>query len=160
MFGYYVYNNIGIAFRTFAGGVFAGGGSLLFLCFNAFYLGAVSAHVIGVGFSQPFFSFTSGHSALELTGIVLSAASGVQLGYALFVTKGRTRAASLRAAGKTALPLIAGSAFLLLLAATVEGFWSARGDIAPVVHYAVGATLWLCVAAYLLFAGRAGREQA
>jgi hypothetical protein len=39
MLGFYIYNNISIAFRTFAGGMIAGIGSLLILCFNAGFLG-------------------------------------------------------------------------------------------------------------------------
>ena len=38
MFGIYIYNNISIAFRTFAGGIIAGIGSLLFLCYNGIVL--------------------------------------------------------------------------------------------------------------------------
>src|SRR3546814_16464238 len=41
MFGYYVMNNIGIAFQTFASGLLFGLGTLFFLLFNGLTLGAV-----------------------------------------------------------------------------------------------------------------------
>ena len=37
MFGYYIYNNISVGFRTFAGGLLFGLGSLFFLIFNGLY---------------------------------------------------------------------------------------------------------------------------
>ena len=35
MFGFYIKNNMGVGFQTFAGGLFAGLGSLVFLTFNS-----------------------------------------------------------------------------------------------------------------------------
>lgn len=154
MFGFYIYNNISIAFRTFAGGILAGFGSLMILSFNAVFIGAAAAHCINSGFAETFFSFTSGHSAFELTGIVLSAQAGLLLGYRFFVTKGLTREASIRSAAAAALPIITGSALLLLVAAVIEAFWSSRHEIAPVIHYGLGAAGALLLAAYFIFAGR------
>ena len=39
MFGFYIRNNVGISFRTFAGGSLLGLGSLFFLLFNGLYMG-------------------------------------------------------------------------------------------------------------------------
>jgi uncharacterized membrane protein SpoIIM required for sporulation len=154
MFGFYIYNNVTIAFRTFAGGILGGFGSLLMLCYNAVFLGTSAAHLVNAGFSETFFSFISGHSSFELSAIVLSAQGGLLLGYRLFVTRGLSREASLRAAGKTALPLIAGSALLLFLAAAVEAFWSSRHELPALAHYIAGAAGWILLLCYFLFAGR------
>jgi len=48
MFGYYLYNNIGIAFRTFASRIFVGVGSVFILVYNGLVLGAVGGHVHNV----------------------------------------------------------------------------------------------------------------
>jgi uncharacterized membrane protein SpoIIM required for sporulation len=154
MFGFYIYNNVSIAFKTFAGGILAGFGSLLILSFNAVFIGVAAAHLINSGFAETFFSFTSGHSAFELTGIVLSAQAGLLLGYRFFVTKGLSREASVRSAAAAALPIISGSAALLFIAAVIEAFWSSRHEIAPVIHYGSGAAGALLLAAYFIFAGR------
>jgi uncharacterized membrane protein SpoIIM required for sporulation len=156
MFGYYVFNNVTIAFRIFAGGILAGLGSMVMLCLNALMLGAATAHIINLGFTETFFSFTAGHSAFELTGIVLSAQGGFLLGYHFFVTRGLSRGASLRQAGKTALPLITGSALLLFAAAVIEAFWSSRHEIPAPLHYASGILAYVLLGAYFLFAGRRG----
>ena len=53
-----------------------------------------------------------------------------------------------------ALPLVYGSALMLLLAAGIEAFWSAQ-PLAATVKYRVGTVLWILVLLYLLLAGRA-----
>jgi hypothetical protein len=44
MFGFYIQNNISVAFRCFAGGLIAGIGTLLALFYNGQYLGSVAGH--------------------------------------------------------------------------------------------------------------------
>ena len=158
MFGFYIYNNITIAFRTFAGGIIAGVGSLFFLSFNALFLGAAAAHIINKGFAQTFFPFIIGHGSFELTAIILSAHAGLILGYRLFVTKGLTRQASLRIAGKTAIPLITGSAILLVIAAVIEAFWSSKHQFPITVRYCAGAAGWIFLYLYFIFAGRRSKN--
>ena len=154
MFGFYIYNNISIAFRTFAGGILAGIGSLFFLSFNGAFLGAAAGHIINAGFGQTFFPFIIGHSSFELTAVVLSAQAGLLLGYRLFVTKGLSRAASLKTAGKTALPIIAGAALMLVVAACIEAFWSSRHELPLTIRYGAGIAGWILMILYLVFAGR------
>jgi uncharacterized membrane protein SpoIIM required for sporulation len=154
MFGYYIYNNVAIAFRTFAGGLLAGVGSLFFLCYNAVDLGAVGGHLVNAKLGRTFFPFVIAHGAFELTAIVFSAYAGLQLGYSLFVTRGRTRRASLQAAANSALPIVAGSALFLVVAAAIEAFWSSRHNLPDLVRYGVGGGLWLAVILYFAFSGR------
>jgi uncharacterized membrane protein SpoIIM required for sporulation len=160
MFGFYIYNNISIAFWTFASGSIIGAGSLFFLAFNGICMGAAEGHIINVGFKETFYSFVSGHSSLELTAIIFSAAAGLLLGYRLFITKGLSRGASVREAGKTALPIMGGSAIMLVLAAAVEAFWSSRHEIPPMIHYAAGALVTLILILYFLFSGGEPRAPA
>lgn len=159
MFGYYIYNNVSIAFRTFAGGALGGFGSFLFLSFNGMFLGAVAGHLINAGFASTFFPFVLAHGAFELTAIVISAQAGFILGWRLFVTRGLTRSASLREGGRRALPLIAGAALFLVVAAVIEAFWSSRHEFPLALRLASGGLCWLFVALYLGLAGRGGSEQ-
>lgn len=154
MFGFYIFNNIGIAFRAFAGGLFFGVGSALILIFNGVVLGAVSAHILHVGFEETFFSFVIGHGAFELTAIVISGAAGLKLGWALVAPGARTRLASLRHAARESLNLVYGVFGMLVIAALLEAFWSSKASIASELKYAVGAALWGVVLLYFLFAGR------
>ena len=154
MFGFYIFNNVRIAFQTFAGGLLFGAGAAFFLVFNGLVLGAVQGHVVALGFGTAFYSFVAGHSALELTCIVLSGAAGLRLGTAL-VSPGRlTRQAALAVAGRDAAGIMYGVAGMLVAAAFVEAFWSSITVIPPVSKYIVGVALGAALTAYFLFAGR------
>ncbi len=154
MFGFYIYNNISIGFKTFASGILFGLGSVFFLVFNGIFIGAVAGHLTHIGYSVPFYSFVSGHSALELTGITLAGAAGLLLGYALIAPGRLTRLQSLRNSAKRSLVLVYGVIVLLALAAVVEAFWSSNGSIEPLIKYSVGIGLWLLLLSYLLLVGR------
>lgn len=153
MAGYYVFNNVGIAFRTFATGALAGLGSVFFLVYNGLVIGTVFGHLQATGNLGNLLEFTSGHSAWELTGIVVSGAAGLKLGWSLVVTNGLTRSASMRRAGPEVLRLVAGAAALILIAAAIEGFWSAT-EVPRVLKFAFGALQVPIVAAWLGWGGR------
>ena len=154
MFGYYIMNNIGIAFQTFAGGLLFGLGSLFFLLFNGLTIGAVAGHLTQIGYGQTFWSFVIGHGAFELSAIVLSGAAGLQLGWALVAPGRLPRGEALRLSAQKSIRIIGGVIVFLLIAAFIEAYWSSMNSLAPTLKYAVGAGLWLLVAAYLLLAGR------
>ncbi|MGF1525212.1 MAG: stage II sporulation protein M [Candidatus Competibacterales bacterium] len=155
MLGFYIYNNIGIGFRTFAGGMLFGVGSAFILVFNGVVIGAVAGLLISRGFAEPLFTFVIAHGAFELTAIVLAGVAGFKLGWALIAPGRHTRTQSLRRAAQRAIPLLYGFTGLLLLAALVEAFWSPR-PLDPSLKYAVGASCWLLVVAYFALAGRRG----
>ncbi|MEM6533769.1 MAG: stage II sporulation protein M [Myxococcota bacterium] len=156
MFGFYIRNNVGIGFRTFAGGVFAGVGSLFFLVFNGIFLGAVFGHLYEVGFVMPLLTFVVGHGSLELTAITFAAASGLRLGWSWLAPGQNTRFDALRLGAREALPLIYGAMLMLFLAAVVEAFWSSSRLLSPEVKWAVGGTGWGVLGAYFGFGGRGG----
>jgi uncharacterized membrane protein SpoIIM required for sporulation len=156
MFGFYIWNNVSIAFRTFASGLVFGVGTLVSVIFNALNFGLIASHLIREGSAQPFFSFVIGHGAFELTAILLSGVAGMRLGLAVLAPGPRSRVAALRAAALSSLPIIAGAALMLVIAAGIEAFWSPR-RLPEEVKYAVGAGLWLLVALWL---GAAGRSRA
>jgi uncharacterized membrane protein SpoIIM required for sporulation len=153
MAGFYVYNNIGIAFRCFATGVLFGVGSMFFLVYNGLVTGTVVGYVIGAGHGRNILTFVAGHGAFELTAIVIAGAAGLRMGYALVDTGGRTRVGSLRLAAPDIARLVVGAACMLAIAAVIEGFWSPSGVPAP-VKWVVAALFWIGVTLYLALAGR------
>jgi uncharacterized membrane protein SpoIIM required for sporulation len=155
MLGYYIWNNIRIGFQTFAGGMLFGLGSVFFLVANGVLIGAIAGHLIRIGSATAFLSFIAGHSAFELSGIVLMGAAGLMLGKALVLPGAFTRVAALRRNARAAVPLVYGAGTLLAAAAFIEAFWSSLQAVPPALKYAVGAALWLLLGAYLLLAGRA-----
>ncbi|MGL4318913.1 MAG: stage II sporulation protein M [Pseudomonas sp.] len=154
MFGYYIMNNIGIAFQTFASGLLFGLGSLFFLLFNGLMIGAVAGHLTRIGYSETFWSFVIGHGAFELTAIAFAGAAGLKLGWALLAPGRLLRREALRQAAGQAIQLVAGVILFLLIAAFIEAFWSSMTYTTPTIKYWVGGGLWLLVIAYFVFAGR------
>ncbi len=154
MFCFYIYNNVKIGFQCFAGGALFGVGSIFFLLFNGLNIGTVAGHLTHVGYNEPFWSFVAGHSAFELTGIVLSGASGLMLGMPLIAPGRQTRFAAVKTRLPEIMGMVYGAALLIFLAAFIEGFWSASRVPSPMVKYGVGIVMWLVTFAYLGFAGR------
>jgi uncharacterized membrane protein SpoIIM required for sporulation len=153
MASFYVYNNVGIAFRCFATGILFGLGSMFFLVYNGLVIGVVTGAVTRAGHGRNLFTFVAGHGAFELTAIVISGAAGIAMGYALVATGPRSRWASLRAKSGDLFRMIVGAALMLLVAAFIEGFWS-PSSVLPQVKWVVAVLLYLLVFAYLVFAGR------
>ncbi|MBC3955118.1 stage II sporulation protein M [Pseudomonas triticifolii] len=154
MFGYYIMNNIGIAFQTYASGLLFGLGSLFFLFFNGLMIGAVAGHLTEIGYGRTFWSFVIGHGAFELTAIALAGAAGLKLGWALLAPGRLTRGEALRVAARSSVQLIGGVILFLLIAAFIEAFWSSMTWPGVLIKYLVGAALWVLVGAYLTLAGR------
>lgn len=154
MFGFYIMNNIGIAFQTFASGLLFGLGSLFFLLFNGLMIGAVAGYLTQIGYGATFWSFVVGHGAFELTAIALAGGAGFKLGWALLAPGRLPRGEALRLAAGRSVRLIGGVILFLLLAAFIEAYWSSMTFASPTIKYVVGAGLWLLVLAYLLLAGR------
>ncbi len=154
MFGFYIFNNIRVAFQCFASGLLAGVGSLLYLAFNGALGGAVGGFLTQRGHGLSFWSFVVTHAAFELTAIVLAGAAGLRLGQSWLMPGRLRRSEALRRAAAETLPLIYGVIVMLVIAAAFEAFWSSAGWLPPSVKFGVGALCWLLVLGYLLRAGR------
>ncbi|SEA29370.1 Uncharacterized membrane protein SpoIIM, required for sporulation [Thiothrix caldifontis] len=154
MFGFYIKNNTGIGFQVFAGGLLYGLGSVFFLLFNGLYIGAAAGHLTQIGYTETFWGFVAGHSAFELTAIVLSGAAGFKLAAALIIPGRKSRTLALRDNAQEAILIVYGAATLFIMAAFVEAFWSSQTWIPLLIKYAVGIALWLLVIGYFAFLGR------
>lgn len=154
MFGFYVFNNIGIAFQSFAGGLLLGIGAIYVMVYNGLMIGGIMGYMLHEPAGTAFYSFIVAHGAFELTGLVLAGAGGLRLGLALLMPQGLSRRDALRVQGGEAIKLMSGAFLLLALAALVEAFWSPLTSIPLAVKFVVGPVLWLLVYTYLWRAGR------
>jgi uncharacterized membrane protein SpoIIM required for sporulation len=153
MFGFYIKNNVGIDFRIFGGGILAGVGTMFFLIYNGLAIGASAGYVQMAGNPTSFWSFVAGHSSFELLGMVVAGMAGMRLGLGVLKPGRLPRGKALALAAKEALPLICGAAVMTVLAAFVEGFWSAQ-PVPVNLKYAVGGVFWIAWTGYFLFMGR------
>ncbi|MEL7184816.1 MAG: stage II sporulation protein M [Pseudomonadota bacterium] len=154
MFGFYIANNIGIGFRTYAGGLVFGIGSMFFLSFNGLYFGAVATHLTMAGFSSTFWPFVSGHSAFELTAIVIFGGAGLMLGMAAVAPGRKSRWHAIRDRAMESMPLVYGGTAMLVAAAFVEAFWSSTTWPPINLKIVVGISLWLITIIYFSLMGR------
>ena len=154
MASWIIANNVRVAFACFAGGVFAGVGSLLLLAFNGLSIGTVAGHFANVGVLRYLLEFIVGHGALELFAVWIAGAAGLLLGQAIVSPGDLTRGDALVIAGRVAVRMIGAAVVCLLVAGTIEGFISASpGGIGIRVAASGGSLLFL--GAYLLSGWRA-----
>ena len=154
MFGFYIYNNIGVGFRSFASGIVFGLGSIFFMIYNGLHIGGVAGHLSQLGYIETFYGFIAGHGSFELSAIVLCGGAGLRLGYTLLRPGSLPRIQALRASGRESIAIVYGAMQMLIIAAFIEAFWSSSTSVPFAVKLAVGLFFWLVVLSYLLLAGR------
>jgi uncharacterized membrane protein SpoIIM required for sporulation len=148
MTGFYVKNNVGIAFQCFAAGIFFGLGSVLVILFNGVLIGAILGYVGQSPAGMNLLSFIAGHGPFELTAIAIAGAAGLRLGFGAVITGNLRRVDSLRLAGRDAVMLVLGAAALLLGAALIEGFFSPSA-LPAAVKFGLGGLCALFLIWYL-----------
>ena len=158
MFGHYIQNNVGIGFRTFAGGILFGLGAVLALVYNGVILGAVAGHLSHPPYAEAFWAFVPGHSPWELTAIALCGASGLMLGDCLLRPGPFRRTDALRLRAPEALQVALGAALMLVIAAVIEAFWSAQ-PLPVALKHAFSAANWVLVIAWLALSGKDGHNK-
>lgn len=146
-------NNLTVAFTAFAMGI-TGIGTAWMMIFNGLMLGVVGESTWQAGMALSLWSFVAPHGVLELPAIFIAGGAGLALARGLFFPGHLPRKQSLVAAARTATQLVLGCIPLLLIAGTVEGFFSPTK--APVaMKFILAVVLFAALIAYLFFGGRA-----
>lgn len=150
-------NNIQVLFLSFSGGVLLGLGTLYVLIFNGITLGAIFGLCQSKGLALGLATFIAAHGFLELSAIFASAGAGLSLGHAILSPGLCTRRDALVRVGRRAIIVILGCVPVLIVAGILEGFVSPSG-LPPAVKLAVGVGSAVVLYAFLLLAGRGGRD--
>ena len=126
MSSYIIVNNIKVCIIAFSTGILAGVGTCAILMYNGFMLGVVAAAVrsYGAHVTLGFWSFVAPHGVIELTAIFISGGAGLMLGWALLCPGRYTRLTALKVAGREAIVLMLGVGAMLIVAGTIEGYFS------------------------------------
>ena len=121
----YIQHNTGIGLECFANGPLIVPG-LWKTAYNATFLGACFGYMAREESEggDNFLEFVTAHGAFELTAIALAAAAGLRIGSGWLFTRGLTRLASLQVQAQNAIPIMAASGILFVLAAFTEGILS------------------------------------
>lgn len=125
MSGFYSSNNpfVAILSGAIAAATF-GVGTAERLFSNGLILGSLASEMAGVGKLGHLLVSIAPHGVTEISGLVLSGAGGLALGWALIAPGRRSRGDALREAGHDAIVLLATSVVLMFIAAPIEGFFS------------------------------------
>jgi uncharacterized membrane protein SpoIIM required for sporulation len=152
-------NNIRVSLLAIAGGVLLGLGTAAVLIFNGTFIGALGGLAGGGGHAEAFFTLVLPHGVLELSLIVVAAAAGLRLGWAIVDPGPRTRMESARIEARPAMAMVLGTIPWFVLAGLVEGF--VTGSLPGLgAAIAVGVGLGVLYWALLLWRGRQTRARA
>jgi uncharacterized membrane protein SpoIIM required for sporulation len=124
MAGFYIKNNVSIAFYSFTLGVTFGIGTILAILSNAITIGGIAGVVVSSGYQQNFFNFVIAHSAFELLGICLAAGAGLSIGLSMIIATPEKRLVSINKKAKEVIPIVIVAALFFTIAAFIEGFIS------------------------------------
>ena len=152
-------NNLQVTFLAFAGGLLATLGTVVVLLYNGLLIGALAGIVADAGQGDLFIELVVPHGVLELTCIVVTAAAGLRMGWAIVEPGRLTRLAALGAEARRSIEIVLGTAPWVVLAGLIEGFVTGTGlglGGAVAVGLVAAAPWW----ALLLWRGRPAREPA
>jgi uncharacterized membrane protein SpoIIM required for sporulation len=141
-------NNLTVSFVTFSSGIIFGIGTFWFLYTNGMMLGVIAAACHQYGMSVPLWSFVAPHGSLELPAIIIAGAAGFRIGHAMLFPGGYRWKESVAKGGIEATRLVAGVIPMLVIAGTLEGFFSPSH--APVwLKFTVGGLLFTLLLTWL-----------
>jgi uncharacterized membrane protein SpoIIM required for sporulation len=151
-------HNVTVAFLAFAVGVFFAIGTVAVLVQNGILLGVIGGALFAGGDGGFFVELVAAHGVLELSCIVVAAAAGLRLGWALVHPGRHNRRTALAAEARPAVLMTLGVVPWLGVAGIIEAFVSRRGLAAlpmSIVGIVVGGLFW-----FLMWRrGRAARPQ-
>jgi uncharacterized membrane protein SpoIIM required for sporulation len=144
-------NNLSVAFSAFALGL-TGVGTIWIMFFNGLMIGVIATATARAGMALSLWSFVAPHGVLEIPALLIAGAAGLELARGLFFPGTLPRREALAASGKRAVRLLLGTVPLLIVAGTIEGFFSPT-HVSPALKFTLAALLMTALIVYL-FSGR------
>jgi len=141
-------NNLAVSFATFASGIAFGLGTFYYLFVNGMMLGVVGTACHQYGMSVALWSFVAPHGSLELPAILIAGGAGFRLGYAMLFPGALRWKDSIARGGIEATRLVSGVIPMLVVAGTLEGFFSPK-HLPVALKFSVGAVLFTLLLLWL-----------
>jgi uncharacterized membrane protein SpoIIM required for sporulation len=148
-------NNISVSFMTFAAGITAGIGTIYMLFFNGMMLGVIGVACANYQMSGALWSFVLPHGVVELPAIFIAGGAGLRLAQALMFPGVLSRRDSIATGGTDAVRLLVGVIPMLIVAGTIEAFFSPSGTPAY-LKFLAAIALFMLLIAYLWGRARGG----
>ena len=143
-------NNLSVSFAAIAGGITAGLYTMYIMALNGMLIGAVATLVGKNNLAYPFWAFVFPHGSLELPAIFLAGGAGLLIGKALVFPGEYKRIDALKINSTKAAQLLFGIIPLLIIAGTIEGFFSPSPIIPSPIKYLLGTGLFCLLVLYCL----------
>jgi uncharacterized membrane protein SpoIIM required for sporulation len=141
-------NNITVSFGAVAGGITAGAYTTFLMVFNGLSIGAIAALVGQNKLAYPFWGFVFPHGSLELPAIFFAGGAGFLIAKAILFPGRYHRSDALKLYGSQAVRLVFGIVPMLIIAGTIEGFFSPSPIIPDAFKYLVGMGLFVFLVLY------------
>jgi uncharacterized membrane protein SpoIIM required for sporulation len=122
MFFKIAYNNIKVSFAAFIGGFLLSLVPVYILITNAVMIGSFQYYFFSKGLGWQSVLVVWIHGTLEITSIIVAAASGIVLGNSILFPGTHKRLYSLKRGGKDGVKLMIGLVPIFIVAAFLEGF--------------------------------------
>ena len=141
-------NNLSVSFGAVAGGITAGIYTVFLLVFNGLSIGAVATLVGQNNLAYPFWAFVFPHGSLELPAIFFAGGAGLLIARAILFPGKYRRVDALKLYGNRAVQLVFGIVPMLVIAGTIEGFFSPSPLVPEPLKYLVGVGLFAFLVMY------------
>lgn len=141
-------NNLSVSFAAVAGGMTAGAYTAYLMVFNGLLIGAISTLVGQNNLAYPFWAFVFPHGSLELPAIFFAGGAGLLLAKAILFPGQYRRGDALKYYGSQAVKLVFGIVPLLIVAGTIEGFFSPNPSVPSPLKYLAGMGLFVLLVMY------------
>jgi uncharacterized membrane protein SpoIIM required for sporulation len=140
-------NNLSVAFSAFALGL-TGVGTIWIMFFNGLLLGVIATATARAGMALSLWSFVAPHGVLEIPALLIAGAAGLELARGMFFPGMLPRRDALAESGKRAVRLLLGTIPMLIIAGTIEGFFSPT-HVSPALKFTLAALLLTALIVYL-----------
>jgi len=146
-------NNIRVAVMCFAGGMTLGIFTVYELIFTGFMVGGLGALFANAGFGFDYFATIAPHGIIELTSIMIASAAGMLLAAGVLAPGRLRRIDALQRNARRAGVLILGVCAMLVVAGSIEGFYSPQRFL-PAARLGMGAVTAIAMIWYFSLCGR------
>lgn len=141
-------NNIKVSFGAVAGGITGGIYTVFLLVFNGLHIGAIATLVGQNNLAYPFWAFVFPHGSLELPAIFLAGGAGLLIAKGILFPGKYARVDAIKIYGSQAAQLVFGIVPMLIIAGTIEGFFSPSPVVPEPLKYMAGTGLFTLLVLY------------
>jgi uncharacterized membrane protein SpoIIM required for sporulation len=146
-------NNIQVSIMAFALGVLGCLPTAALLVYNGLHVGILGGLFVAEGRAGTFFGLILPHGLLELSAVVLTAAAGLRIGWALLVPGDRRRGDALAEEGRRSVVVVLGCTIAFVCAGIIEGFVT-PSSLPIIARDAIGVVVEVAFLAWVLGLGR------